>query len=79
MDARPIKIHKIGEDPDLTTDEKFEAVSIAMSEWAICQALVIVNGRHHGWRKYYELGGCVDQDADGDPVIMWRTGMKSRM
>lgn len=54
----------------LNYDARITAVAIMLEETAVMEALVMVNGKKHGWRKYVEFGGCV-RFVDGEPCLVW--------
>lgn len=65
-----IPLKDIGSHPALDYDNRITAAAIVIEETAVMEALVIVNGRDHGYRKYCEFGGNI-RFIDGEPCLMW--------
>lgn len=53
----------------VSVDVKIRLVAMLMEELAVAEALTLIHGRDGGYRRYYEAGGHVRFDEDGEPYL----------
>ena len=74
---RAIPIGRITD--ELDSEDALSAVSLALQELCVAQALVMIHGQSHGAEVYKMHGGHVRFNEKGEPVILWCDELAARL
>jgi hypothetical protein len=65
------------DDLGLKAEDRINVIAMAMNEWAIYKALVIIHGDRAAQQRYIDMGGHVRFDDDDEPCV-WYVPKKVR-
>jgi hypothetical protein len=54
---------------ELTTGQKTSSLALAIIELGVAEGLVLIHGPDRGVRRYFEAGGAMRFDAQGNPWV----------
>jgi hypothetical protein len=72
--ARWVRVQDIGSASELAAGQRIALLTLAITELAAAESLLLIHGTAHGLEHYWRLGGRVRLDVDGFPVI-WSGGL----